>query len=496
VPHGVSETGGDVPHGASETGGDVPPGVSETGVSAAGVSEAGVSAAGVSEAGVSGAGGDAPPVDEPPALPDRVRQRIVAFASEALPALPPDQVPSSLRAVARFTPARRIRHGAPPVAAALATDVGFREGVAARAAESAGALGEVVAAGGRPAAADPVEVAALAYLLRPDGWRDVVAAAAALARDDEGRTQLAARTADVERLTAQLERVRAQHRADLDRLRAETAVLREDVDRARTRARELGRALKDAETETRRAAETLSTERGRASAATSAVEAENRRLRARLADAEAAASVARQAVREGRSVDDARLWLLVETLGQAAQGLRRELALAPPAVLPGDLVAEESGAQVPIGSAMPARALGADDPGRLDQLLALPRVHLVVDGYNVTKTGYGDLSLEQQRARLVGGLAALAAQTGAEVTVVFDGAERLPAAPAAPRGVRVLFSRPGEIADEVVRRLVRAEPAGRPVVVVSSDREVADGVRRSGAHTAAAVALVRRLGRS
>jgi predicted RNA-binding protein with PIN domain len=217
-------------------------------------------------------------------------------------------------------------------------------------------------------------------------------------------------------------------------------------------------------------------------------------LRSRLAAAESAVAAARLAAREGRSAEDARLWLLVETIGQAAQGLRRELALSPPTVLPGDLVEAETGAGA--GTATPARALGDDDPARLDQLLALPRVHLVVDGYNVTKTGYGDLSLEQQRSRLIAGVAVLAAQTGAEVTVVFDGAERLPAAPPVPRGVRVLFSLPGELADEVIRRLVRAEPAGRPVVVVSSDREVADGVRRSGAYAVASIALVRRLGRS
>ena len=189
----------------------------------------------------------------------------------------------------------------------------------------------------------------------------------------------------------------------------------------------------------------------------------------------------------------------METIGQAAQGLRRELALGPPTTLPGDLVAEESGASVPTAvrpGGLPSRALAPDDPARLDLLLTLPRVHLVVDGYNVTKTGYGELSLEQQRGRLVAGLAVLAAQTGAEVTVVFDGAERVAPAPVAPRGVRVLFSRAGETADEVVRQLVRAEPVGRPVVVVSSDREVADGVRRSGAHAIGAVALVRRLGRS
>ena len=46
----------------------------------------------------------------------------------------------------------------------------------------------------------------------------------------------------------------------------------------------------------------------------------------------------------------------------------------------------------------------ADDPDHLGRLLTLPRVHLVVDGYNVTKTGYGDLPLADQRERLLGGL--------------------------------------------------------------------------------------------
>jgi predicted RNA-binding protein with PIN domain len=129
-----------------------------------------------------------------------------------------------------------------------------------------------------------------------------------------------------------------------------------------------------------------------------------------------------------------------------------------------------------------ARALSEDDPAILDQLLALPQVHLVVDGYNVTKTGYPQMPLEQQRLRLLGQLSTLAAQTNCEVTCVFDGAElAAPVLLAPPRGVRVLFSKPGVTADELIRRLVRAEPSGRPVVVVSTDREVADGVARAGA---------------
>jgi predicted RNA-binding protein with PIN domain len=120
----------------------------------------------------------------------------------------------------------------------------------------------------------------------------------------------------------------------------------------------------------------------------------------------------------------------------------------------------------------------------------------VVDGYNVTKAGYGTLSLEAQRNRLLAGLSGLAAQTGAEMTAVFDGAVRdSPVATAAPRGVRLLFSAPGQIADDLIRELVRAEPVGRPVVVVSSDREVADSVRAMGARPVGSAALLRRLAR-
>ena len=60
----------------------------------------------------------------------------------------------------------------------------------------------------------------------------------------------------------------------------------------------------------------------------------------------------------------------------------------------------------------------------------------------------------------------------------------------APRGVRLLFSRPGPTADDVLRELVRAEPAGRPLVVVSSDREVAHDVRQDGARAVASRALL------
>jgi predicted RNA-binding protein with PIN domain len=80
---------------------------------------------------------------------------------------------------------------------------------------------------------------------------------------------------------------------------------------------------------------------------------------------------------------------------------------------------------------------------------------------------------------------------------VFDGAElNGPVQVSAPRGVRVLFSEPGEIADDLIRQLVRAEPPGRAVAVVSTDREVADSVRRMGARPVQSALLLRRLGRA
>ena len=68
--------------------------------------------------------------------------------------------------------------------------------------------------------------------------------------------------------------------------------------------------------------------------------------------------------------------------------------------------------------------------------------------------------------------------------------------PPAPRGVRVLFSAPGEIADDLIREFVGAEPEGRAVVVVTSDRAVVDDVvRKRGVRAVDALALVRLLAR-
>jgi predicted RNA-binding protein with PIN domain len=431
-----------------------------------------------------------------PFLPELVRSRVIALASNAVTGLAPEEVPHSLRRIVRFAPNRRAKLGGTAIAACLAADPLLRQRLAVHVIAAVGELGTAVARGSPPAAADPVDVAALAYLTRPEGWANLVEAASSSVRADAANAAVLDQIRQTEQRLVRAEHDRAVAKVEADKIRDELSRLREETAGLREEARTLSRALRESQAAQRKAMDVLAAERGRAAKARTDHDAELRRLKARLAEAEAAAGAARQNAKEARAVDDARLWLLLETIGQAAAGLRRELALEPAVRLPADFVEQTSANPPEAAGAARARALDASDPLRLDQLLALPKVHLIVDGYNVTKRGFGEMSLEQQRRRLVAGLGGLAAQTCAEVTAVFDGAERVHGLPPPPRGVRVLFSQQGETADDLIRQLVRAEPAGRPVVVVSSDKEVANGVWRHGAYPLASDALLRRLARA
>jgi predicted RNA-binding protein with PIN domain len=416
------------------------------------------------------------------------------MAAAALGAMAADEVPAPLKAVARFTPAKRVRAGGAQLGAVLESDPLFRQRVADRVRVDHPELTEALARGERPPAADPLEVAALAYLLRSPGWTDVVRAAESELERSARAAQGEAQAQTVARLQEQLAALRAQARTASDRARDDLAAARTETAALRRRVREVEAQMRRAEATAAAAEQSATTVREEARAQAAAADAEQRRLRARLGDAEAALDAARRAAREGRGAADVRLRLLLDTVLEAAQGLRRELALPPVTARPADSV----GGVAPPGPGVDdvGGGVSADDPAGLDRLLELPRLHLLVDGYNVTKSGYPALSLEDQRSRLLTGLAGVAARTGAEVTVVFDGAALDgPVPTVAPRGVRVLFSAPGETADDLIRRLVQAEPTGRPVVVVSSDREVADGVRRSGARPVAAATLLRRLDR-
>ncbi|CAL9546189.1 hypothetical protein SUDANB6_04363 [Streptomyces sp. enrichment culture] len=435
--------------------------------------------------------GAAEVLDRP--LPDGVRRRVVQIVSDGFGGLTLAELPAQLRQYARFTPTRRAKFAGNAMAAALETDPLFRQRIGERFREAQPELAGALDAGSPPPAADPLDVAAAAYVLRPAGWVKLVTAAGEEAQRAHAERADEENRAELERLRAELARAREHTRSETERLRAELDAAKKEAESLHRKLRSALSDVKRGEAALRKARAEADAVRAESQAQVSAAESETRRLKARLGEAEAALEAARRAAREGRSVEDMRVRLLLDTLLDAARGLRRELALPPVSARPADTVdAVEPGRMTPKDIA--ARALSEHDPAILDQLLALPQVHLVVDGYNVTKTGYPQMPLEKQRLRLLGQLSQLAAQTGAEVTCVFDGAElAAPVLLAPPRGVRVLFSKPGVTADELIRQLVRAEPPGRPVVVASTDREVADGVARAGARPVASAVLLKRL---
>jgi predicted RNA-binding protein with PIN domain len=80
-------------------------------------------------------------------------------------------------------------------------------------------------------------------------------------------------------------------------------------------------------------------------------------------------------------------------------------------------------------------------------------------------------------------VAALAARTGADVHVVFDGDEQeARTSVLRPRSrVKVTFTAEGVEADDVLLDLVDTLPPRRPVAVVSDDRRVRAGATARGA---------------
>jgi len=421
-------------------------------------------------------------------LPDAVRARIAELGADAIGSLPPVDIPQQLRAVARFTPAKRARLGSAPIIASLRDSVAFRTAVLEWCRKHRPAALDLTAG-------DPAAVAAAAVLLGEESAAHYLELVARRASDASLRAQRDAAVARADRAEAELAALRGELESVQDAVAKARQEAEVEVERLRKRLREQGVKLREAKDEAARAASEIERVRTEATARVAALteqrDREHERAeteRGRAGRAEADAEIARQSAREARQADEVRLALLVDTLDGAVTGLRRELALGGAGPRPADLVRGATEAQGSVSR--------VEDPAALERLLALPSVHLVVDGYNVTKTGYPELSLSDQRERLIRQLAALAARTSAEVTLVFDGAGVVAVPTTAPRGVRVLFSDPGVLADDVIRALVTAEPEGRPVVVVTSDRAVADSVRRRGAHPVPSAVLLARLGRS
>lgn len=403
-------------------------------------------------------------------LPAVIRTRVLALAAQVLPEVP--TVPATLRKVASFTPTRRARLAAAPLAAALTADPEFRRQVA------------VLSEAGLASDAPDAEVAAVVWLRGEDAatlttLTDRVAAA----NEPDPRS-----VAEVARLRDRLEvqqrdarAARESHRDELGAIKQANAELRRKLGEARATAR---RERDEAQTAQDREQEHVKSLSER--------DAEVRRLRAQVAELQSAMERAKGEVKGQRDLGTMRARMLLDTMIDAAAGLRRELALPPVTGAPAAHLEQELAARLDERGTGAATGLGPDSPVVLDQALALPRARLLVDGYNVSRSVWESSTLEAQRARLLRALGPLVARTGAETTVVFDAtnAEVRPILTGVPRGVKVIFSPLGTLADDVLSDLVAMEPPGRAVVVVSSDKEVAASAVQAGFRAVGAPALL------
>ena len=121
-------------------------------------------------------------------------------------------------------------------------------------------------------------------------------------------------------------------------------------------------------------------------------------------------------------------------------------------------------------------------------------MHLIVDGYNLirqsdTLRGYERISLEAGRQALVRSLADYRKLRGHPITVVFDG--WVGGSPQEERdrmgGIDIIYSRLGEKADEVIKRLLAK--GSEEIMVVTSDREIVNFAARRGKTSIASTAF-------
>ena len=119
-------------------------------------------------------------------------------------------------------------------------------------------------------------------------------------------------------------------------------------------------------------------------------------------------------------------------------------------------------------------------------------LHIVIDGYNLiceskSLGSLGHDTLQEGREALVERLASYRKVKHYPITVVFDGAGANDGMKARNywKGINIIFSRPGESADGVIKRLVTLER--ERAVVVTSDKEIADFAAEHGVATIASL---------
>ena len=128
-------------------------------------------------------------------------------------------------------------------------------------------------------------------------------------------------------------------------------------------------------------------------------------------------------------------------------------------------------------------------------------MHLIIDGYNLLHVTLplsqgASEDLQRKRDQLIDQLASYRQRKPSDITVVFDGwrggwvtekRER-------KKGIDLIFSKLGETADEVIKRLVKEKGSG--AVVVTSDRDISRYAQRMSVAVIASDQFGERVGQS
>ena len=125
-------------------------------------------------------------------------------------------------------------------------------------------------------------------------------------------------------------------------------------------------------------------------------------------------------------------------------------------------------------------------------------LHIVIDGYNLIRqsrqfSAMDQLDLQMGREALISALAAYKKIKPYPITVVFDGHAAETGMPRRnqSQGIRVRFSRQGELADTVIKRMASREK--EKLLVVSSDLDIVTHAQSVGAAAISAAEFEDRL---
>ena len=115
-------------------------------------------------------------------------------------------------------------------------------------------------------------------------------------------------------------------------------------------------------------------------------------------------------------------------------------------------------------------------------------MHIVIDGYNLIRqsprfSAIDRLDLQRGREALVQALSAYKKVRSHVITVVFDGVGATTGMPRREvyQGIKVHYSRPGETADDVIKRMAKRERD--KLLIVSSDGDIVRYAESMGAAT-------------